>query len=99
MLSDTFFTLISAYCFRRLRTLGAPNGYTCYESHIKKALKGLEKEPPEGDIVPVVGEPGRFRLTVGSYRALFRYRNDHIFITHLDPRGQVYNKKNKGAKR
>jgi hypothetical protein len=34
--------------------------------HLKKALKGLEKEPPEGNIVP---------------------------------RGQVYNKKNKGGKR
>jgi mRNA-degrading endonuclease RelE of RelBE toxin-antitoxin system len=67
--------------------------------HIRKALKGLEKEPPEGDIVPVVGQPGNFRLTIGSYRALFKYREDHIFVTHLDPRGQVYNKKNKGGKR
>jgi len=67
--------------------------------HIKKALKGLEKEPPEGDIKPIVGQPGHFRLTIGSYRALFRFENDHIFITHLDPRGQVYSKKNRGGKR
>ena len=66
---------------------------------IKTALRGLEKEPPEGNIMPVTGEPGRYRITIGSYRALFRYRDDHIFVTHLDPRGQVYNKKNKGAKR
>jgi len=69
------------------------------KGHIKTALKGLEKEPPEGDIMPVTGQPGYFRLTIGSYRALFRYRDDHIFVTHLDPRGQVYNKKNKGNKR
>jgi mRNA-degrading endonuclease RelE of RelBE toxin-antitoxin system len=69
------------------------------KSHINKALKGLEKEPPEGYIVPVVGQLGCFRLTIGSYRALFRFRDDHIFVTHLDPRGQVYNKKNKGGKR
>ena len=69
------------------------------KGHIKKTLKGLEKEPPEGNIMPVVGQPGSFRLTIGSYRALFRYRDDHIYVSHLDPRGQVYNKKNRGGKR
>jgi len=69
------------------------------KGHIKAALHGLEKEPPEGNITPVSGQPGTFRLKIGSYRALFRYRDDHIFVTHLDPRGQVYNKKNKGNKR
>jgi len=69
------------------------------KGHIKTALQGLEKEPPEGNIIPMAGETGNFRLTIGSYRALFRYRDNHIFVTHLDPRGQVYNKKNKGNKR
>jgi len=69
------------------------------KGHIKAALKGLGKEPPEGNIMPVTGQPGYFRLTIGSYRALFRHRDNHIFITHLDPRGQVYKKKNKGNKR
>ena len=44
------------------------------KGHIETALRGLEKEPPEGNIIPV-------------------------FVTHLDPRGQVYSKKNKGGKR
>jgi len=26
-------------------------------------------------------------------------KEEYIFVTHLDPRGQVYNKKNKGGKR
>ena len=69
------------------------------KGHIKAALHGLEQEPPEGNITPVSGQPGTFRLKIGSYRALFRYKDDHIFVTHLDPRGQVYNKKNKGNKR
>ena len=69
------------------------------KGHIKEALRKLEKEPPEGNIIPVTGNPGYFRLTIGSYRALFCYREDHIFVTHLDPRGQIYSKKNKGAKR
>ena len=69
------------------------------KSRIIKTLKKLEKEPPEGNIVPVTGQPGYFRLTIGNYRALFRYKEDYLFVTHLDPRGQVYNKKNKGGKR
>ena len=66
---------------------------------IEDAIEGLEKEPPEGDIRPLVGEPGRFRVTVSSYRLLFRIRENHILVTHIDPRGQVYKKKNKGNKR
>jgi len=70
-----------------------------YQGNIEEALDGLEKEPPEGNIRPVTGQPGLFRLTVGSYRVLFRYTDDYIFVTHIDPRGQAYNKKNKGGKR
>jgi mRNA interferase RelE/StbE len=69
------------------------------KGRVKTALAGLEKDPPEGDIRPVVGQPGYFRLKIGGYRVLFRYRNNSIFVTHIDPRGQVYNKKNKGKKR
>ena len=66
---------------------------------IDDAIEGLEKEPPEGDIRPLKGQPGFFRLRVGSYRLLFRINEKGILITHIDPRGQVYNKKNKGGKR
>jgi len=66
---------------------------------IDDAIEGLEKEPPEGDIRPVKGQPGFFRLRVGSYRLLFRINEKGVLITHIDPRGQVYNKKNKGGKR
>jgi mRNA interferase RelE/StbE len=69
------------------------------KSRIKNALKDLEKEPPKGDIKPVVGQKGYFRLKIGNYRALFRYKDNDIFVTHIDPRGQSYNKKNKGKKR
>jgi len=66
---------------------------------IDDVIEGLEKEPPEGDIRPLKGQPGFFRLRVGSYRLLFRKNEKGILITHIDPRGQVYNKKNKGGKR
>jgi len=66
---------------------------------IDDAIEGLEKEPPEGNIRPLKGQPGFFRLRIGSYRLLFRINEKGILITHIDPRGQVYNKKNKGGKR
>ncbi|MDR1894695.1 MAG: type II toxin-antitoxin system RelE/ParE family toxin [Spirochaetales bacterium] len=60
---------------------------------IKAALAGLEKEPPEGDIVPIAGQAGYFRLRVGDFRALFRIENNVVFVAHIIPRGQAYAKK------
>jgi mRNA interferase RelE/StbE len=68
------------------------------KSRIKIALGGLSNEPPKGDIKPLVGQPDYFRLRVGSYRMLFRIENNTIFVTNIDPRGQVYKKKNRGKK-
>jgi len=66
---------------------------------INDAIDGLEEEPPQGDITPIAGEPGRFRTRVGSYRLLWRIKDSHILVTHIDPRGQAYKKKNKGNNR
>jgi len=66
--------------------------------HIKAALRDLSKEPPEGDIKPMSGQEDYFRLRVGKYRVLFRYENDTIFVTNIDPRGQAYKKKNRRKK-
>jgi mRNA interferase RelE/StbE len=69
------------------------------KSRVKTALAGLEKTPPEGNISPIAGKTGYFRLKIGDYRVLFRYKNDDIFVSHIDPRGQSYKKKNLGEKR
>ncbi|MDR2734459.1 MAG: type II toxin-antitoxin system RelE/ParE family toxin [Spirochaetota bacterium] len=69
------------------------------KSHIKNALQGLEREPPAGDIKPITGQSGNFRLRIGSYRVFFRHRDDHIFVTHIEPRGQAYKKKNRGNRK
>jgi mRNA interferase RelE/StbE len=69
------------------------------KSRLENAIDGLEKEPPEGDIMPFSGQKGMFRLKIGRYRILFRYRDNDILITHIDPRGQAYSKKNEGKKR
>jgi mRNA-degrading endonuclease RelE of RelBE toxin-antitoxin system len=69
-----------------------------HKGKIKEALKGLEKEPPEGDIRPLSGQSGHWRLKVDGYRALYRVENNTIFVTHIDPRGQAYKKKNRGTR-
>lgn len=66
---------------------------------INDAIDELEKEPPKGDIKPVIGQTGNFRTRVGDYRLLWQVKKDHILVTHIDPRGQVYKKKNKRNKR
>jgi mRNA-degrading endonuclease RelE of RelBE toxin-antitoxin system len=71
-----------------LERLSEPN-----KSRIKSALKGLEKEPQEGDIRPYEGNPGIRRLKVSGYRALYKIEDDTILVTHIEPRGQAYTKK------
>jgi mRNA interferase RelE/StbE len=78
---------------RYLKRLNEPDN-----SCIKTALYDLSREPPEGDIKPLSGQKGYFRLRVGKYRVLFRYEDNTIFVTNIDPRGQVYKKKNRRKK-
>jgi mRNA-degrading endonuclease RelE of RelBE toxin-antitoxin system len=61
-------------------------------SRITDAIDGLEKDPPEGNIIPLTGKPGNFRLTVGI-RVLYRIENNIILVTNIVPRGQAYTKK------
>jgi mRNA interferase RelE/StbE len=76
-----------------LERLGEP-----MKGRFTTALKDLAKNPPAGDIRPVVGQAGYFRLKVGDFRALYRIENDTIFVTHIDLRGQAYKKKNRRKK-
>ena len=66
------------------------------KNRLRAAFAGLEVEPPEGDIKPLIGQSNLCRLRVGSYRVLFRIENGTIFILSIDPRGQAYKKKNRG---
>jgi mRNA interferase RelE/StbE len=68
------------------------------KGQITAALTDLSEEPPEGDIKPMTGQPGYFRLRVGSYRVLFKIENNNIFVIHISPRGQAYTKKTRGKK-
>jgi mRNA interferase RelE/StbE len=66
------------------------------KGYIKAALNGLIKEPPSGDIRPMTGQEGFFRLRVGKYRVLFCIENNTILVMAIDPRGQAYKSKNRG---
>jgi mRNA-degrading endonuclease RelE of RelBE toxin-antitoxin system len=68
------------------------------KDRFRSAFTKLSKEPLEGDIIPMIGQSGYFRLRVGGYRALYYIENDTIFVTNIDPRGQVYKKKNRRKK-
>jgi mRNA interferase RelE/StbE len=59
-------------------------------------LDKLALDPPKGDIVPLAGQQGNWRLRIGSYRVLYHIENDAIFVTNIVPRGQAYKKKNRG---
>jgi len=58
---------------------------------IFKAIKGLEKEPIQGDIKKLRGRKG-YRLTVGDYRILFDIKKELNFIDvfKIASRGGVY---------
>ena len=68
------------------------------KDRIKAAFIDLAKDPPEGDIRPIIGHKGYFRLRVGDFRALYRIEDNTVFVTNIDPRGQAYKKKNRGKK-
>ena len=70
------------------------------KSRIKAAIIKLEKEPPEGDIKPIVGQPKCFRVRTSKYRIFFWILKDNtILIINIEPRGQAYKKKNRRYKR
>lgn len=59
------------------------------KGRIKKALLKLELEPPEGNIKSLVGISG-YRVRIGDYRITYKIEDEKIYITAIQPRGQVY---------
>jgi mRNA interferase RelE/StbE len=45
---------------------------------------------PEGDIRPLAGRKGEYRLRVGKYRIIFFISEDTISVVKIDTRGDVY---------
>jgi mRNA interferase RelE/StbE len=64
-------------------------------TRIDKALEKLEEEPPKGDIIRLSGKNDEYRLRIGDYRLLFKYKTDeignrYINVHDIGMRGQVY---------
>lgn len=57
----------------------------------KQRIKSAIEKIPAGDIKPLRGSSGSYRLRVGGWRILFSYPEDGIIlIEKVGPRGDVY---------
>lgn len=57
----------------------------------KQRIKAAIEKIPAGDIKPLKGSGGSYRLRVGGWRILFSYPEDGIIlIEKIGPRGDVY---------
>lgn len=58
---------------------------------MKQRIKAGIEKIPQGDIKPLKGSTGTYRLRVGDWRVLFSYlEGDTIYIRKIGPRGDVY---------
>ena len=55
-------------------------------------MRALYKLPSEGDIAPMRGRKGQYRVRIGSYRAVYYLYNDilTVQVIKVDNRGGVY---------
>lgn len=58
----------------------------------ERLLKAIFKLPSEGDIKPMTGYDGLYRLRVGAYRVLFTVENDilTVRVLQIGNRGDIY---------
>jgi len=57
---------------------------------INDAVEELKKDSPSGDIIPLKGHPGAYRLRIGGYRILFYEEKETRYIFKIAPRGEAY---------
>lgn len=62
------------------------------QERIAQGLKDLLEIPPRGDIKPMKGHQGLYRLRIGNYRVLFEIQHSEkiIYIQAIGLRGGVY---------
>lgn len=57
----------------------------------KQRIKAAVEKIPDGDIKPLQGSKGTYRLRVGGWRILFSYpTQDTVLIEKIGPRGEIY---------
>jgi mRNA interferase RelE/StbE len=78
----------------RMRVVFSPSARRVLESlnqPIRGNIIGGIRDIPQGDIVPLKGMSGSYRLRVGAWRILFSYAGDgSIWIEKISPRGNAY---------
>lgn len=58
---------------------------------MKRRIKKAVEELPAGDVKPLKGVKGSYRIRVGDYRILFSYADKNtLLIEKIAPRGDVY---------
>lgn len=57
----------------------------------KQRMKSAIENIPAGDIKPLKGSKGSYRLRVGDWRIIFSYPDQNIvLIEKIAPRGEIY---------
>ena len=58
----------------------------------RRLIVAIHKLPEEGDIKPMAGHQGEYRLRVGSYRVIYALENNVLIVRVLTigNRGDVY---------
>ena len=64
------------------------------KSLLLDALEKLSAEPPKGDIKRMKGR-NDYRLRKSDIRVLFQIKDNQIFVTNIERRGQIYKGKGK----
>ncbi len=73
--------LLSKISAKTLKSLDKPT-----RERIAKGIQGI----PKGDIKPLIGREGTYRLRVGGWRILYSYQDEStILIERISPRGEV----------
>ena len=63
------------------------------DSPTKQRIKAGIEDIPNGDIKPLQGAPGTYRLRIGDWRILFSYADeskDRVKVKKVSPRGEAY---------
>jgi mRNA interferase RelE/StbE len=73
------------YAKRAVKAISSMDTKT--KQRIKVGIEGI----PSGDIKPLKGSNGSYRLRVGDWRIIFSYlQKDIVLIEKIAPRGEVY---------
>ena len=60
------------------------------DSKTKQRIKDAIEAIPAGDIKPLQGRDGYYRLRVGGWRVIFEYDGKTIGVVKIAPRGEAY---------